>query len=52
MRELQAAEQAVDDALLTLEVARQHLAVVIRRESRQERTKASRHLRLIGGASQ
>jgi hypothetical protein len=49
MLELEASEHAVKDAVLALEAAREHLAVVIRRERRRERAKirARTHLRVV-----
>jgi hypothetical protein len=41
MRDLEVAEQAVMDALATLEAAREHLEVAIRRE------RARAHLRIV-----
>ena len=52
MRNLEAAEQAVSDALLALETARQRLADIMSRERHHERAKeqARMHLRLVVGS--
>lgn len=52
MRDLEAAEQAVSDALMKLETARQRLADIMSRERQREQAKErpSLHLRLVVGA--
>jgi hypothetical protein len=49
LREVEAAEQAVNDAMLALGAAREHLAVVIRRESRRKRARG--YLRVVKAPS-
>ncbi|HEX5853951.1 MAG TPA: hypothetical protein VFY36_12770 [Solirubrobacteraceae bacterium] len=52
MRELEAAERAVKDAVQALEAAREWMTVVTRRETRRERakTRARAHLRVVRAA--
>jgi exonuclease VII small subunit len=52
LRELEAAEQAVKDAVQALEAARERVSVVTRRETHRERakTRARAHLRLVRAA--
>jgi hypothetical protein len=52
MRDLEAAEKAVSDAVVARESARERLAAVMARERRREQTKdhPTVHLRLIAGA--
>ncbi len=49
MHELEAAEQAVKDAVLALNAARERVAAITHRETRRERakTRARAHLRLV-----
>jgi hypothetical protein len=49
LRDLEAAERAVGQAVTAREVAREHLEAVIRREGRRERTRA--HLRVVTTSS-
>jgi hypothetical protein len=53
MRKLEAAEQAVTDAVVALEAAREDVVVVTRREARRERHKnrARLHLHVVRAAS-
>ena len=53
IRDLEAAEQAVSNAVSVREAARERLTVIMRRERRREQAKersSPMHLRLIAGA--